>query len=148
MDEAIRFGHDDVADYIEEFIHRKKNPMSAASGSNRRSPAGRAPLQVDEGSPSSGFSSESPSPNTREKNPTKSASNDFSLSSLKPLVFGPGASSTSQASPKAIIAGPDSQHNSASGITKPIPIPAGNLGKEMSSKPTQNGVNSGSPSKN
>ena len=136
---------------MEKFIQNRKRSISGVSGRRscgRRSPKGV--VQMRGGSPSSGFSSESPSPIVGEKIPdlpelkyTTSVSIDSNQNSLKPLLIGSGAS-LSQPSPKEIISDSGSPQNSGkptTGISKPIPILAGTKTKEMSTEPSQNGAN-------
>ena len=124
LDEAIRFGHDEVADYLEEFLHRRKNSAGSGGGSRRSSEKGSPPAA--DGSPSSGFSSESPSPPTSEVNHLNlGAASGDSISQKPPLVLGPRTSYGVQ------------QRQTA--VTKPIQIIVGSRSEETALKPTQNG---------
>ena len=128
LDEAIRFGHDEVADYLEEFLHRRKNSPGSRGGSRRSSEKG-SPKAEESGSPSSGFSSKSPSPPTSEITHLNLGAASSDSSSLKPpLVVGPAAPRTSYG-----------MHQKQTAITKPIQIITGSRSEEMPLKPTQNG---------
>ena len=126
LDEAIRFGHDEVADYLEEFLHRRKNSPGSGGGSRRSSEKG-SPKADDGGSPSSGCSSKSQSPPTSEITHLnlREASSDSS-SQKPPLVVGPAAPRTSYGVRQTAV-------------TKPIQIITGSRSKDTPLKPTQNG---------
>ena len=128
LDEAIRFGHDEVADYLEEFLHRRKNSLVSGGGSRRSLEKG-SPRAEDGGSPSSGFSSKSPSPPTSEiTHLNLGAASSNSSSQKPPLVVGPAAPRTSYGMQQRQTA-----------VTKPIQILTGSRSEETPLKPTQNG---------